>query len=151
MPSSIVRALSAVIVATSLIVGCGGKSDTGLPDASLTESSDAAADGSTSVTDAGSPAADADGCVDIVLSTYDESCQEDSDCIGITAGEVCNGSCDCGGAVINVSGQARYEQAISGIVFADCPCIAGPIPTCVQGTCTRCGLGANPPGCPDGG
>jgi predicted small lipoprotein YifL len=143
-----VRTALTFLVATSLLAGCGGKSEMGLPDASAAGSPDASTDGA-AVTDAG--LGEVDGCVDIVVSTYDESCQQDSDCIGITAREVCSGSCGCGGAVINVSGQARCEQAISGIVFAGCPCFIGPAPTCVQGTCALCGFGAGPPGCPDAG
>jgi hypothetical protein len=124
--------LLTVAAAVCLLGGCGGKSAGNEPPAG---SPDASTDGAASVADAGS-LGDAALCANIVLSTYDESCHESTDCIIITAGEVCTGSCGCGGSVISISGQARYEQAISGIVFAACPCPSGGIPTCVQGTCT---------------
>ncbi len=54
------------------------------------------------------------------------------------AGEVCTGGCTCGGAVINVSEEARYNQAIAGIQSEGCPCPPPGMPTCVQGTCTTC-------------
>jgi hypothetical protein len=75
-------------------------------------------------------------CVDIELSSYDRSCTTASDCIEITSGEICPGSCECGGSTINKDGQAKYEAAISGIKTAACPCAAGPLPECVHGKCT---------------
>jgi len=91
-------------------------------------------------------------CVDIVLSTYDQSCNQASDCMTIQAGEVCNGDCACGGSPVNISGQARYDQAVSGIRFEGCPCPASPPPACIAGTCVSCGFGpGQPAGCPDAG
>ena len=88
-------------------------------------------------------------CVDIDLSTYDTSCAQASDCITILAGEVCSGSCDCFGPAVSASEQSRFDQAISGIEFADCPCVSpGPL-KCLVGTCVLCGYkGAS---CPDAG
>jgi hypothetical protein len=99
--------------------------------------------------DAGNP--DGGQCVDIVLSTYDQSCTTTSDCIGITSGKICDGSCACGGSTINESGESRYNEAISGLVLEDCPCIDDGVPTCVHGTCTMCTFSDAAPGCPDGG
>jgi hypothetical protein len=144
--------------AACFVAGCGGKaiesasapdssvdaspsfdaSTTSTPDASSTGTPDATIDSATDIPDAGPPPPVIDGCVDIVLSTYDQSCQKSSDCIGITAGEVCTGGCACGGAVINVSEEARYNQAIAGIQSEGCPCPPPGMPTCVQGTCTTC-------------
>jgi hypothetical protein len=103
------------------------------------------------VVDAGP--ADAGLCVDVDLSTYDQSCKGDSDCVEISAGLLCSGNCACGGSTINVDGQARYDQEIAPIDFGLCPCPAEGVPRCVTGKCTLCGsLGQNqPPGCPDGG
>jgi hypothetical protein len=91
----------------------------------------------------------AETCVDIDLSTYDTACTKASDCITILAGEVCSGSCDCFGPAVSASEQSRYDQAVSGIVFAECPCVSpGPL-ECVAGTCVLCGYeGAS---CPDAG
>jgi hypothetical protein len=85
-------------------------------------------------------------CVDIDLSTYDQSCNTTSDCIDILSGEVCDGTCDCFGSPVNISEQARYDQAISGIEFAECGCPAFPPPQCIGGMCLNCGDPSNP--CP---
>jgi hypothetical protein len=98
-----------------------------------------------------SPPPDAGMCVDIVLSTYDQSCKATADCIGITSGKLCSGGCDCGGSTINRDGEGRYKAAVSGLTFEACPCAADGKPTCVFGTCTLCGFGSTTPGCPDGG
>ena len=87
-------------------------------------------------------------CVDIDLSTYDVSCNQTSDCASITAGEICDGDCTCGGAAINASGQARYESAISSVELGACECpFMGSI-ECIDQVCTRCmGLPSDPPAC----
>jgi hypothetical protein len=90
-------------------------------------------------------------CVEIDLASYDQSCNTASDCTLIETGLVCSGSCNCGGSPINVSGEAQYEKATSGITFEECPCAEeGPL-QCVGGTCTLCSGSPPPPGCPDGG
>lgn len=91
--------------------------------------------------DAG-PAPDAGKCVDVVPSSYDQSCQVDSDCIEITAGTICSPSCFCGGAAISASNQTKYNLQIAGIANADCPCAFAGTPQCVQHTCTICPPGA---------
>ncbi len=102
--------------------------------------------------DASAPPPDSGTCVDIDLSTYDTSCNVSSDCIEITAGTICSGSCACGGATINVADEGRYDAAISGIQTGACPCPAELPPSCVAGKCVFCGFGPNsPPGCPDAG
>jgi hypothetical protein len=100
--------------------------------------------------DAGQPSSDAAECVNVDVSSYDQSCTQSSDCIEVTAGMVCTGECSCGGSLINVDGQAHYNQATAGIVPATCSCTTWGEPTCVQNKCVFC-LGANQPGCPDGG
>ncbi len=99
------------------------------------------------------PDAGADGsaCVDVDLATYDRSCHQSSDCIGITPGVLCPGSCTCGGAAVNVSEQLRYQNTIEQLgTSSACPCVAGGAIACIQNECTLCGLG-NQPECPDGG
>ncbi len=111
--------------------------------------SDPPACGSTAV-DAG---ADGSVCVNVDLSTYDQSCQSASDCVDITAGTICTGDCTCGGAAINTSGEARYETTLASLgTSTACPCpSSGPI-ACIQNKCTECGFGPNQPaGCPGGG
>jgi len=99
------------------------------------------------------PDAGADGsaCVDVDLATYDRSCQYSADCIGITPGVLCPGSCTCGGAAVNVSEQLRYQNTILQLgTSTECPCVAGPAVACIQNECSLCGFG-NLPECPDGG
>jgi hypothetical protein len=73
-------------------------------------------------------------CVEIDVADYETSCTQASDCISINTGDVCSGQCGCGGTAVNVSGQARYEQAITGITFEGCPCASQPL-SCVAGQC----------------
>lgn len=95
------------------------------------------------------PYPDAGSCVDIDLSTYDQTCKADTDCIGVTAGVLCPGGCACGGSTINVDGEARYQAAVAAVETAACPCVANGVPRCIQNRCTLCGVGH--PGCGDGG
>jgi len=113
---------------------------------------DGASDGGTSTSDA-SPGdavvvgSDGGLCVNVDLSTYDQSCSQASDCIVILTGDVCDGTCGCGGSPVNISGQARYDQAISGVSFAPCGCPAEFPPECVAGQCVICAPGSTDPGC----
>jgi hypothetical protein len=96
----------------------------------------------------GAPGPDGQACVDISTSSYDTSCSTASDCISITAGRLCPESCACGGATINVSGQAAYDEATAGLANGGCPCPSGPVPQCIAGTCTLCtGEPGDPSGC----
>jgi hypothetical protein len=76
-------------------------------------------------------------CVNIDLSTYDQSCTQPSDCILIFTGEVCVPSdCPCNQAFVNISEQPRYDQAINELPPDDCTCPVAPGPACLQGKCT---------------
>jgi hypothetical protein len=90
-------------------------------------------------------------CVDIALSSYDQSCSSTSDCVEITTGNICPGSCACGGTPVNKSGEAQYQAAISGIKLDDCPCASDGVPACVAGKCILCTFDGKTPGCSDGG
>jgi hypothetical protein len=91
---------------------------------------------------------DASTCVYIDLSDYPTGCQFDSDCTTITSGEICSGSCACGGSTINVSGQAEYDDAVQSLQIEGCPCPFTGEPRCIESACTLCGLGPNQPaGC----
>jgi hypothetical protein len=87
--------------------------------------------------DAAAPSPGTDGgmCVDIDLSTYDQSCVRASDCIVILTGEVCSSECTCGGSPVNGSEQPRYEEATSGITFGKCFCPVELAPSCVGNKC----------------
>jgi hypothetical protein len=100
-----------------------------------------------SVADAG---AGGGSCVNVDLSTYDQSCHADSDCIDVTSGRICTGGCACGGSTINADGEARYQATVAGVQTLACPCPADGIPRCIQNHCTLCGFGPNQPaGCGD--
>jgi|HubBroStandDraft_6_1064221.scaffolds.fasta_scaffold376225_1 hypothetical protein len=86
--------------------------------------------------DTGISTGDGPTCVDIELSTYDQSCNQASDCILIPTGELCTGQCDCGGSPVNISEQSRFNQATSGIKFAGCSCPIEAVPQCAaDGVC----------------
>jgi len=75
-------------------------------------------------------------CVTIDVTSYTTSCTQNSDCVSIATGTLCDGNCGCtGGAAINVSSQAAYQQAISGLTFGLCPCPAEFPPVCTAGVC----------------
>jgi hypothetical protein len=81
-------------------------------------------------------------------STYDTSCSTNSDCMPITAGTLCSPSCFCGGATINVDGQARYNAEVAPITDEGCPCPYAGTPTCSNHQCILCKGGPNdPPAC----
>lgn len=104
---------------------------------------------SSSNTDAGS--SEGGSCVDIDLSTYDQSCSVDGDCILIAAGHLCPGACGCPAAPINAKEQARYEAAVAPAHLLACPCAFPGSPRCVQNKCTLCTPNSTEPGCSDGG
>ena len=99
-------------------------------DATLDDSGSAAAE------DSGSPAA----CM-IVATSYDQSCEVDSDCVEVTSGNYCTGpQCMCGGSAISggalaqfTADTARVHDGGGGIA---CPCAASFGPCCRSGTCT---------------
>ncbi len=67
-------------------------------------------------------------------SDYDQSCTQDSDCVGITEGDLCTEGCiGCVNAAINVRDQAKYQSAVSGF-SGSCSCPSVPI-GCNAGTC----------------
>jgi hypothetical protein len=98
-------------------------------------------------------------CVDIDVSTYDQSCERDSDCIPITPGTICTGECVCDvGATVNRSEETHYQAALSGLggTSGICACVSGPSPLCLNHKCTLCdgpgpcSVGGSDAGCPSG-
>ncbi|MEO7108924.1 MAG: hypothetical protein ABI183_00685 [Polyangiaceae bacterium] len=102
---------------------------------------------------------DASVCIDLDPADYDTSCNADTDCIDITAGEICSGyNCTCGGATISTKDQDKYDALFNSIHPSTGPICSCPYfgtPRCVQGTCTFCPRsdlgGPIPAGCPDAG
>jgi hypothetical protein len=122
-----VRLILSIVLATCPVLACSGKT------LSSGGSPDAAPEGGSG---------DGAACVNVELSSYDQSCNVDSDCVEITSGTICNGSCECGGSVINIDGQARYQSQVAGITASGCPCAYPGNPACVNHTCTLCEPGA---------
>jgi hypothetical protein len=84
----------------------------------------------------GGPPSDAGQCVDILISTFDQSCNVASDCMLVRGGEVCSGECDCGGtSPINVGAYPAYQNDLTGVVLEACPCPPPPPVVCMGGTC----------------
>ncbi len=120
----------------------------------FTTTSGACTDGGETGFDAGPEAGDTGGgdgggktCVNIDVSSYDQSCNSAMDCFVIGTGDVCSGSCDCPDTPVNVSGQAQYNAAIAGIKFGMCGCPVRGSLACLGGMCALCGLPGQPP-CP---
>jgi hypothetical protein len=70
-------------------------------------------------------------------SDYDRTCTKDSDCIGISEGDLCSETCtNCINAVINVRDAKRYQDDFSSRVPAEkiCPCPSVTV-ACNAGTC----------------
>jgi hypothetical protein len=92
-------------------------------------------------------------CVTIDLSSYDRSCESDSDCTAVAQGTHCNFDCEgaCPNAAINVRGQTCYEQMLpqpyplQPVPFCECGNLPYPLTRCIDGLCTFC---ARPGGCP---
>jgi hypothetical protein len=109
--------------ALAALVACGGK-----------QVGDEARDGGSTTLPDGAV------CVDIDLSSYDQSCTTDSDCAVVTSGELCANYCPCGGSTINESQLGRYRAAVADVPTGECGCgLAGP-PSCVSGTCQFCSM-----------
>ena len=154
------QSASGAAVYGCVLLACGGLTGSSshvvsTPDGGVVSATDAAP------ADAGGDAESGDAafCVTIDPSTYDTSCQLDTDCINVTLGPICAGyNCTCGGAAINADGQARYDAVIASVPPGPgprCQCPYFGRPRCVHAQCLYCpssiGPMPAPPGCPDGG
>jgi hypothetical protein len=91
-----------------------------------------------------SPATTACTSCTINPSDFDQSCTEDSDCVGIASGDLCSKDCtNCVNAAINVRSEKQYQDEFSSRVGKEsiCPCALA-VTGCNSGTC---GLVDNPP------
>jgi hypothetical protein len=74
-------------------------------------------------------------------SDYDQSCDEDSDCLGIGEGDGCRCDTLCSGAAINVADEARWRTdlektpAYQAKLVCNCPAFFGV--GCVDHRCAR--------------
>jgi hypothetical protein len=176
MSSGLARTLLGPAALSCLVAACGGTIDV-TPDAGthadagVSGSGGADAASGSDVLLEGGGAASSDGatvdaaasdgatCVDIDVSTYDRSCQTDTDCINVAAGTICSGyNCLCGGAAISATEQDRYNAALASVQAGPGPYCGCPYfgrPRCLQAQCVYCpssiGPMPAPSGCPDGG
>jgi hypothetical protein len=124
----------ASLLALGLLAACGGKQIGSNPDGGSGGGGGSGGSGSD-----GGVFTEPDGevCVDIDVSTYDQSCNQDTDCFPITPGQIC--ACACGGAAANVSEETRYHNALSNLNSTGiCDCTSWPDPVCFHHTCTLC-------------
>jgi hypothetical protein len=58
-------------------------------------------------------------------SKYDTTCTTDTDCVSVSAGEICG--CQCGGAAVSKAGFAQMQKDLAGAVCEGgglaCPCV----------------------------
>ena len=93
-------------------------------------------------------AGDAGPSCSMSASQYDNSCNVDSDCVGVPEGDPCAGNClsVCFTAALNARVAHQYLADLRALMAADkdpilcqCPCIAAQ-PYCCRGSCSNgCG------------
>ena len=73
----------------------------------------------------------------ILASSYDQSCNVDSDCAAVFSGSLCS-TCTCPNATISQDAMAAYQAdvAAAGPGPQDCFCPVSPTPSCNGGVCT---------------
>jgi hypothetical protein len=89
-------------------------------------------------------AADANaGACAISASSYDQSCNLDTDCVEVTSTNYCEANCLCGGSAINVSAMTQFNEDVSKTPLASgalgssaCPCPSSFGPCCRASKCT---------------
>ncbi len=92
-------------------------------------------------------AAEAETCADaasqnIMASSYDQTCQVDSDCVAVEEGNFCTPGANngCTNATINKSALPQYRADLAKTQAGICSAVAGctvEIPPCCQsGTCS---------------
>jgi hypothetical protein len=128
---AVLSGVAAISVAAAL-AACGGKTQGGGPGVD-------SGGGSGSGSGGGNQSGSGGSCIEVPLSSFDTSCQKDTDCVEVTTGTLCLDGCLCGGSAINASSQAAWENDVMGLGSGTaCPCPGSPPPVCVSGTCTLC-------------
>ncbi len=80
-------------------------------------------------------------CVDrgggsITASDYDQSCSVDSDCVGVTQGNLCAVGCNYVNAAISLADERKYQSDVSSKMGDRPACPGPPFPAaCNAGTC----------------
>ncbi len=132
---------------------CPSGSCAGDEDAGAWSTNDDAGSQSTTTVDA---RADAMRCVSADPSGFNQTCTQDTDCVAVAVGNICNtGSCLCAAGALNVSDQQAYQDHLNQLLAmvstpqAGCGCPFFGTAKCINDMCQTCG-GAGPT-CPDGG
>lgn len=73
------------------------------------------------------------GTTVVDVTEYDQSCQQDEDCVVVRDGDIC---CGCPNAAINVADLERYRDDL-GSCSAQCDigCLGETVAFCDDGTC----------------
>jgi hypothetical protein len=73
----------------------------------------------------------------IIASDYDQSCNVDSDCVGIGEGDGCECRVLCQNAAINVADEARWREDVmqTPVSGTACHCPAATVPCCRDHLC----------------
>ena len=127
------------LVGSLLLVACGSRSDLigtpgGPSDGGPGDASVAIAASDDGGGDAGqADALAAASCTTIDVTSYDQSCTKDSDCLAVVAGTFCPGQCTCATGAINLGEAMRYKQALAPLRECSCPGVGAP--TCADGRC----------------
>jgi hypothetical protein len=80
----------------------------------LSDAGSATADAGREAVDSGADAAEAGGACMISASSYDQSCMQDTDCVGVRSTNYCNAqACLCGGSAINMSALAQFNADVA--------------------------------------
>jgi len=133
MSTSLTVRAAATVLGLALLAACGGKAIV---------TSDAGGGGGSGSSSGG------EACAEVPLSSFDTSCQVDTDCVSVVTGMLCPGACNCGGSTINQSSQSDWQSQAGRFLTGNCFCPDSPAPRCIGGTCTLCTGGpSDPPAC----
>jgi hypothetical protein len=82
----------------------------------------------------------------INASDYDQTCEQDSDCIGIGEGNGCDCKVVCQNAAINIADEAKWlkDRAETPAHAAKCLCPNAPVPCCLDHRCSSDRLKCRP-------
>jgi hypothetical protein len=147
-PVTLVRIFA---LAACVVSACDSDDDTldagrdhHVSDAGKNEQRDASTDAGLS----GAVLAECDGgrTFPINASDYDQSCEQDSDCIGIGEGNGCDCNVVCKNAAINIADEAKWRKDLAETPAhaAQCLCPAARVPCCLDRRCSSDRLKCQP-------
>ena len=144
----------------ALLVGCGGRTLAGNgtgTDTGAGTGADAGSRGGTTGTDSGTgsgPTTGPNGCVEVDVPAYGQTCKTAADCTVIPTGTICPSQCYCRGTgtAINNAAYAVIMAGPAAEAWDTCHCAVQSVVLCVAGQCALCDSSADaPPECGDAG